>query len=200
MLILNALMRTEILWDRQRDVGWCEASVVLFLTPLGAVFSNTVGKNGCRRYRFEWCNLCAIWVVPRKVWLSSHFWGGSFFVLQGIPISNFDLPERGGMKCCASATWNEAVPHEICFAHEIKFALRIKNMRFAHFMFSQKTFHGASHFICLQGKFHCAPRRAKSHFIKICRWWIRDHIFALNSFLQYCSSWRKQYPICARRK
>ena len=42
----------------------------------------------------------------------------------------------------------------------MKFALRIKNMRFAHFMFSQKTFHGASHFICLQGKFHCAPRRA----------------------------------------
>ena len=52
--------------------------------------------------------------------------------------SNFDLSGRWKMKCFASETWNDAMHHEMCYAHEMKFALL--HMRFCAFHVPKEHF------------------------------------------------------------
>ena len=71
--------------------------------------------------------------------------------------SNFDLSVRWKMKCFASETWNDAMHHEMCYAHEMKFALL--HMRFCAFHVP------AEHFMAQPFHLPTANELPKANFI-----------------------------------
>ena len=69
----------------KRDVGRCETFGALFLLTSEQSFRSTF--RCCKRERSAAVispsgAFCAIWVVPRKIMLSSQFWGESFLFLR----------------------------------------------------------------------------------------------------------------------